>query len=104
MWRGHGGTRNGVNGILATDPGRKNVETWSKDVIALSVVGEVSTLISKGRSTNSDGLLGGSWGVVARVGVVIASSDGEVDASIDGSIDSQVEGWRFATTQAHVGG
>lgn len=63
--RGHRGTRDLVGSVLAADPGGENVETRGKDVVALSVVGEVSTLVSKSRSTDSDGLLGTSRRVAA---------------------------------------
>ena len=46
--RSHRGTRDGVGGVLRANPGRKNVKTWGKDVVALSVVGKVGTLIVEG--------------------------------------------------------
>lgn len=103
MGRGHGGTRDGVGSVLRADPGGENVEAGGEDVIALSVVGEVSTLVKEGGGTDGDGVLSSSGGVVAGVGIVITSSDGEVDASIDSGVDSKVERGRFATAQAHVG-
>lgn len=45
MWGGHGGTGDGVGGILASDPGGLDVQTRGKDIGALSEVGEVGTLI-----------------------------------------------------------
>lgn len=101
--RGHRGTRDGVHRILATDPSGEDVETRGKDVVALAIVGEVSTLIRESRSTNGDGLLGSGRGEVARVSVVVASGDSKVDASINGRVDSQVESHRLASTQTHVG-
>jgi len=91
MGRGHRGTRDGVGGVLATLPGREDVETRSKDVVALAEVGEVGTLVS------------GSGGVAAGVGVIVPSGNGEVDAGVDGSIDSQVKSLGLATTKRHVG-
>jgi hypothetical protein len=43
--RGHRGTGDGVDGVLAADPGRLDVKTGGEDVVALAEVGEVSTLI-----------------------------------------------------------
>lgn len=47
MGRGHGGTRDGVGGVVRADPGGKDIETRGEDVIALSEVGEVRTLIEE---------------------------------------------------------
>jgi len=101
--RSHGSSRDGVDSILATNPGRLNVETGSKNVVALAIVGEVSTLIGERGSSNSDGILSARWGVVARVGIIVTSSNGKMDTGIDSGIDSTVEGWGLATAQAHVG-
>jgi hypothetical protein len=102
--RGHRGTGDGVDGVLAADPGGLDVEAGSEDVVALAEVGEVSTLVSQSAGTDGDGLLGSSGRVVARVGVVVTGGNSEVDTGIDGSVDSLVEQRRLATTQAHVGG
>ena len=102
--RGHGGSGDGVDGVLAANPGGLNFETGGKDVIALAVVGEVSTLIGQGGGTDSDGVLSSGRRIAARVGVVITSSDGEVDASVDSSVDGLVKNGRLATTKRHVGG
>ena len=104
MGRGHGCSRDGVGGVIRSNPGREDVETRGKDVVALAEVGEVGTLIGKGGGTDGDSVGSGSRRVVAGVGVVVTSSDGEVDTSIDGSVDSEVESDRLATAQAHVGG
>jgi hypothetical protein len=101
--RGHRGTRNNVGGSLAADPGGKDVETGSEDVVALAKVGEVSTLVSKSGGTNGDGLLSSSGRVSARVGVVVTGGNSEVDAGVDSSVDSLVEESRLATTETHVG-
>ena len=103
MWRGHGGTRDGVDGVLATDPGGLDVQTWGEDVVALAIVGEVGTGVLKSGRADGDRLLSGSWGVVAGVGIVITGGNSEVDAGINGSIDSGIKSWRLATAQAHVG-
>lgn len=103
MRRCHGGTGDGVDGVLAADPGRLDVETGSKDVVALAEVGEVGSLVSKSAGANSDGILSGGWGVVARVRIVVASCDSEVNARVDCSVDGLVEEGGLATTQAHVG-
>jgi hypothetical protein len=100
---GHGGTRDGVDSVLAADPGRQDVQARSKDVSALSEVGEVGTLISEGGGTDGDGLLSSGGGVVASIGIVIASSDGEVDTSIDGGIDSEIQSAGATATETHVG-
>ena len=104
MGRSHGGTRDGVGGVLRADPGGEDVKTGSEDVIALSKVGEVGTLVKKSGGTNGDGVRSGSRGVVARVGVVVTGGNSEVNTSIDGGVDSEVESGGLATTQAHVGG
>jgi hypothetical protein len=101
---GHGGTRDGVGGVLRTDPGGQDVETGGEDVVALSVVGEVRTLIKESGGTDGDGVLSSSRGVVARVGVIVTGSDGKVDTGVNGSVDSEVESGGLATSQAHVGG
>jgi hypothetical protein len=103
VWGGHGGTGDGVGGIWGADPGGKNAQTWGKDVVALSVVGEVSARVIESGGTDSDGKLSSSRGVVARVSIVISSSDGEVDAGRDSTVHSTVEGRRLATTKRHVG-
>lgn len=101
--RSHRGARDGVGGVFAADPGRLNVETGGEDVGALSIVGEVGTLIAKCGSTDSDGLYSSSGRVVAGICVVVSSSDSEVNTGINSSIDSKIESWGFATAQAHVG-
>jgi hypothetical protein len=101
--RGHGSTRDGVDGVLAANPGGLNVQAWGEDVIALSEVGEVGTLISESRGTNGDRVLSSSWGIVARIGVIVTGGNSEVDTSINGSVNSHVESWRLATTKRHVG-
>ena len=101
--RSHGGTRDGVGGVLRADPGGKDVETRGEDVVALSVVGEVRTLVKEGGGTDGDGVLSSSWGVVAGVGVVVTGSNGKVDTSVNSGVDSKVEGGGLATSQAHVG-
>jgi hypothetical protein len=102
--RGHGCSRDGIGGVLRSNPGREDVETRCKDVVALAEVGEVGTLIGKSGGTDGDSVGSGSRRVVAGVGVVVTSSDGEVDTSIDGSVDSEIKSDRLATAQAHVGG
>jgi hypothetical protein len=101
--RGHRGTGDNVGGGLAADPGGKDVETGSEDVVALAEVREVSTLVSKSRGTDGDGLLGSSGGVSAGVGVVVTGGNSKVDTGVDGSVDSLVEESRLATTETHVG-
>jgi len=56
----HGGTRDSVDGILAANPGRENVEAWGEDVIAFAKVGEIGALVEESGGTNCDGLLSGS--------------------------------------------
>jgi hypothetical protein len=101
--RGHRSSRDGVGGILAADPGRLNVETWGEDVVALSEVGEVGTLIGNGGSTDSHGFLGSGWGVVAGVGVVVTGGNGEVDTGINGGINGEIQSSGLSTTKRHVG-
>jgi hypothetical protein len=101
--RSHRGTGDGVDGVLAADPGGQNVQTRGKDVIASTVVREVSTLVSQGGGSDGDGLLGGSRRVVARVGVVVTSSDSKVNTSIHSSVNCLVKGDRLAAAETHVG-
>jgi hypothetical protein len=89
--------------MLRADPGGKDVETGGEDVVALSVVGEVRTLIKKGGGTDGDSVLSSRGRVVAGVCVVVTGGNGEVDAGVDGSVDSKVESGRLATTKRHVG-
>jgi hypothetical protein len=100
----HGGSGDGVGSVVRSNPGGEDVETRGEDVVALAEVGEVRTLISESGSTDGDSVSGSGGGVVARVGVVVTGSDGEMDTSIDGSVDSEIESNRLATAQAHVGG
>jgi hypothetical protein len=62
--------------VLRSNPGREDVETRGKDVVALAEVGEVGTLIGKSGGTDGDSVGSGSRRVVAGVGVVVTSSDG----------------------------
>ena len=101
--RSHRGTGDGVDGVLAANPGGLDVEAGSKDVVALAVVGEVGALVSESAGTNGDGVLSSSRRVVARISVVVTGGNSEVDTGVDSSVDSLVEDGRFATTQAHVG-
>lgn len=100
---GHGGTRDGVDSVLAADPGGEDVQAGGKDISALSVVGEVGTLISESGGTDGDGLLSSSGRVAASIGVVIASSNGEVDTGIDSGVNSKIESAGGTTAQTHVG-
>lgn len=102
--RSHGSTRDGVDGVVGTNPGGLDVETGSKDVDALAVVGEVCAGIVEGGCTNGDGLLGSGGRVVARIGVVVTGSNGEMQTSLHGGVDGSVESRRLATTKGHVGG
>lgn len=101
--RGHGGTGDGVDGVLGADPSGLNVQTGGKDVGALAVVGEVGTAVVNGGGTNGNSLLGGGRRVVAGIGVIVASSDGEMETLGDGSIDSHVKKSSLATTERHIG-
>lgn len=103
MGRSHRGTRDGVDGVLAAGPGGQNVQARGEDVSALAVVGEVGTLISESRSANSHSLLGSSRRVATGVGVVITSSNGEVNTGLNTSIDSNLQSSGLATTKTHVG-
>lgn len=58
---------------------------------ALSVVGEVGALVTKGGGTDGDSLLGGGRGVVAGIGIVVTSGNGKVQANFDGSIDGHIK-------------
>jgi hypothetical protein len=101
--RGHGGTRDGVGGVLRANPGGEDVQARGEDVVALSVVGEVRTLVTEGGGTNSDSVLGSRRRVVAGICVVVTGGNGEVDAGIDGSVDGKVKSGGLATAKRHVG-
>ena len=101
--RGHGGTGDGVDGVLGADPSGLNVQTGGKDVGALAVVGEVGAAVVNGGGTDGDSVLGGGRRVVAGISVIVASSDGEMEALGNGSIDSHVKQSSLATTERHVG-
>jgi len=101
--RGHGGTRDGVDGVLGADPGGLNVQTGGEDISALSIVGEVGTAVIKSGGTDSDRLSSGSGGVVAGISVVVTSSDGKVNTSADSGVDGSIESLGLATTKRHVG-
>lgn len=101
--RGHGSAGDDVGGVVAANPGGQDVETRSEDVSALSVVGEVGTLIRKSRGTNSDGLLSSSRRIVASISVVVTRSNGEVKTSLNTSVNSILKGLGLATTETHVG-
>lgn len=60
MWRGHGGTRDGVYGSLASDPSRLDVQSRGEDINTLSIVGEISPLVTESGSTDGDSFCGGS--------------------------------------------
>lgn len=101
--RGHGGSRDGVDSVLAANPSRQNVQTRGEDVSALSVVGEVGTFITQGGGTDGDGILGSGRRVVASISIVITSSDSKMNASLNSGIDSKIQSARATTTQGHVG-
>ena len=101
--RGHGGTGDGVDGVLGADPSGLNVQTGGKDVGALAVVGEVGAAVVNGGGTDGDSVLGGGRRVVAGISVIVASSDGEMETLGNGSIDSHVKQSSLATTERHVG-
>lgn len=103
MGRGHRGTRDGVDGSLAADPGRLDAETWAEYVNTLAPVGEVGTRIVERRGADRHGLVGGSRRVVAGISIVVTGGNGEVKTSIYGGIDSLVERGGLATTKGHVG-
>lgn len=67
MGRGHGSSGDGVDGVLAANPGGLDVEAGSENVVALSIVGEVSALIGESAGTDGDGILSGGRRVVAGV-------------------------------------
>lgn len=99
---GHGGSRDGVNSILAANPSRQNVQTRGEDVSALSVVGEVGAFISQGGGTDGDGVLGSGRRVVASISIVITSGNSKVNAGLNSGIDSKIQSTRATTTQGHV--
>jgi len=49
-----------------------DIHTRSENVYTFAMVGEVRTLISKGGSTDGDGILGCCRGIIACILVIIA--------------------------------
>ena len=76
--------------------------TRGEDINTLAIVGEVSPLVTQGRSPNGNGLFGGGGRLSAGVPVVVTGSDGEVHARVDGSVDAIIQSDRLATTQKYV--
>jgi hypothetical protein len=66
----HRSTGNSVGSLVSASPGRKDVESRSENVDTFTVVGKVGSLVSEGRSTDSDGEAGPGRRVVASVLVV----------------------------------
>lgn len=100
--RGHGSSGDGVDGMLASDPGGLDVQARSEDVGTFAEVGEVSTLISKSRGADGDGVLRASRRVVASISVIVTGSNGKVHANSDSLVNNTVQSDRFAASQAHV--
>lgn len=90
MGRGHGSSGDGVDGVLASNPGGLDVQARSEDVGTFAVIGEVSTLISKSRGTDGDGVLRASRRVVASISVIITGSNGKVHANSNSLVNNAV--------------
>lgn len=101
--RGHGGTRDGVDGSVAADPGGLDVQARGEDVSALAVVGEVGTAVINGGGTDGDGVGSSSGRVVASISVVVAGGNSKVQTSVDSGVDGSIERSGLATAQGHVG-
>lgn len=101
--RGHGSAGDGVDGVLGADPGGLDAQTGGEDVSALAVVGKVGTAVIESRGTDGQGLASGSRRVLASIGVVVASGNGEVNTRADSGVDGGVESLGLATTKRHVG-
>lgn len=87
----------------AANPGGENALARSEDINDGTVVGERSTSIRGGRSTNSaDGGLG-SRANVGSVLVLVSSGDGKEDVVVNETASSAVERGRVATAKGHVG-
>ena len=113
----HRSTGDGVGGFVSSVPGGEDVESWGENIDTFTVVGEVGSLVAKGRCTDSDGLVSGSGGVVAGVLVVanvsqqsdriqghsLSSGNSKVETSFDGSVDGIIERLCFSSTKRHVG-
>ncbi|KAH3669491.1 hypothetical protein OGAPHI_001612 [Ogataea philodendri] len=104
VWRSHRSSGKSGSGSLGANVSGQHVQTRTKDVNTLTVVGEVCSGVRKRGSTNSDSRFCGSWRVVASVSIVVTSSNGKVETGLDSSIDGQVESWRLTTSKRHVGG
>lgn len=75
--RGHGGTRDGVRGVLAADPGGGDGASRREDIDTLAVVAEVAALVLVGGGARGDNVVRRGGRGVARVLVLVASSDGD---------------------------
>ena len=103
VWRGHGGTRDRVDGVRGADPGRGDRGARGKDVGAEAVVGEVRSLVALVRGRDGDAIWGRGWGGEARVVVLVAGGDGKLAAGGNALFDGPVHGERVAAAEGHVG-
>lgn len=87
----------------ATDPGRDDIGTGSKDIENSAVVGKGrSVVVDICCSDGTDTGLGGGGGILS-IAVAVAGSDGDEDTGADQSRGRLVDGSRIATSQAHRG-
>lgn len=106
---GHRGTRDSLDGAVATDPRASDEGARSEDVEAATPVGERSTLIGlvagvifDFSSTDSDGTWDVGGGGLASISVFVTSGNSEGDAGSDGSLDGFVDSIGDRAAQRHV--
>ena len=81
----HGGSRDGVGAVAG--PGRKNIDTGSKNVDESAIVGEGGAYITAIGGADSEGSGLGGWRVVGGIGVGVTSCNSKEDTGPDGGGD-----------------
>jgi len=97
----HGSSRNGVGAVAR--PGRKDIDTGSKNVDESAIVGEGGAYIAAIGSTDGEGSGFGGWRVVGGIGVRVTGCDSKEDTGLNGGGDSVIHGLVLTTTERHVG-
>lgn len=100
---GHRGTRDGVAGSLAANPGRGDADTGAKDLDTLAERGEGSNVVTNVRGTDSEDV--GSARGRTRAGVdvgIVTGSNNHGDVGLEQAGGGVVQSTGRATTQGHV--
>lgn len=97
----HGGSRDGVLGVRAANPGGENVNTGSKDIKDWSKVGEVGAGVGLVNGADGDGVWCRSRRVLGCVCAIVTSSDNDGNTGFDGRGGGGVEGLGELATKRH---